>query len=155
MNNPPAGISVALVNESDVHRWRVTLSGPPGTPYVGGTFVLAVTLPTDYPFKPPSVTFTTRIYHPNVTNDSAGNICLGVLKPENWKPASRLTAVLEAVRALLVEPQPDDPLEARIADEYRQDRREFDKNAKIYVARYARGNGKSAASEPAASSSSS
>ncbi|KAL2022842.1 hypothetical protein VTK56DRAFT_4373 [Thermocarpiscus australiensis] len=138
-SSPPAGITVTLPNEADVHRWHVILDGPEGTVYAGGKFGVVVSLPTDYPFKAPSVTFATRIYHPNVTNDSLGNICLGLLKPENWKPATRLRSVLEALRALLAEPQPDDPLEARIADEYRRDRNEFDKNARTYVQRYARG----------------
>jgi ubiquitin-conjugating enzyme E2 D/E len=132
-------MTISLASESNLHRWHVVLSGPPDTPYAGGTFGLVVALPVEYPFKAPTVTFATRIYHPNVTNDSQGSICLGLLKPENWKPASKLLGVLEAVRGLLVEPAPDDPLEARIADEYRADRKEFDKNAKAYVARYAKG----------------
>ncbi|KAH8162945.1 hypothetical protein CIB48_g5303 [Xylaria polymorpha] len=94
------------------------------------------------PLPAPQVNFATRIYHPNITNDSLGNICLGLLKAENWKPASRVRAVLEAVRHLLVEPNPDDPLEARIADEYRNNRPEFDKNVKSYVARYAKASSK-------------
>jgi ubiquitin-conjugating enzyme E2 D/E len=122
-----------------VHRWHAVLEGPEGTVYQGGRFGLVVTLPAEYPFKAPTVTFATRIYHPNVTNDSLGNICLGLLKPENWKPSTRLASVLEAVRGLLVEPLPEDPLEARIADEFRNDRREFDKNARGYVQRYAKG----------------
>jgi ubiquitin-protein ligase len=68
-----------------------------------------------------------------------GNICLSILKAENWKPASRIRGVLEAVRNLLIEPQPDDPLEARIADEYKNDRASFEKSAKQYVERYAKG----------------
>ncbi|RKU48783.1 hypothetical protein DL546_005249 [Coniochaeta pulveracea] len=135
----PAGISVTLPDDSDLHRWHVTLQGPSNTPYAGGAFGLVVSLPPDYPFKPPTVTFATRIYHPNVTNDSQGNICLGVLKHENWKPSTKLVGVLEAVRGLLAEPNPDDPLEARIADEYRQDRAGWEKTAKQYVARYAKG----------------
>lgn len=115
------------------------LEGPDNTVYQGGKFGVVVNLPVEYPFKAPTVTFATRIYHPNVTNDSLGNICLGLLKPENWKPSTRLASVLEAVRALLAEPLPEDPLEARIADEYRSDRREFDKNARAYVQRYAKG----------------
>ena len=39
---------------------------------------------------------------------------------------------------LLAEPNPDDALEARIADEYKNDRRAFDENARTYVARYAK-----------------
>ncbi|CRK09280.1 hypothetical protein BN1723_009026 [Verticillium longisporum] len=139
MTNPPDGISVALKDESDIHNWNVTMAGPSSSPYAGGHFALAVSLPTDYPFKSPTVRFLTRIYHPNVTNDADGSICLATLKSENWKPSTKITAVLEAVRQLLIEPQPDDPLEARIADEYRNNRKEYEKNAKTYVTRYAKG----------------
>jgi ubiquitin-protein ligase len=125
-------------SESDIYKWDVTLEGPPGTVYAGGVWKLSLALPAEYPFKAPQVTFATRIYHPNVTNDSMGNICLAILKPENWKPASKIRGVLEAVRNLLVEPQPDDPLEARIADEYKNNRPEFHKNAQQYVERYAK-----------------
>ncbi|KAH9904025.1 ubiquitin-conjugating enzyme [Xylariomycetidae sp. FL2044] len=135
--SPPPGMTVSLPNESDLHTWSVALSGPAQTPYEGGRFKLSVSLPPDYPFKAPQVHFRTRIWHPNVTNDSAGAICLSALKPENWKPASRVRGVLEAVRQLLVEPNPDDPLEARIADEFRQDRKAFDKNAREFVRTYA------------------
>ncbi|KAI1134019.1 ubiquitin-conjugating enzyme [Hypoxylon sp. FL0543] len=138
MASPPPGVTITP-SESDIHTWTATLIGPPGTPYAGGLFSLSVVLPQDYPFKAPQVTFDTRIYHPNVTNDSAGAICLGMLKPENWKPASRLSAVLHAVRQLLIEPNPDDPLEPRIADEFRNNPREFERNARNYVARYAQG----------------
>ncbi|OLN88072.1 Ubiquitin-conjugating enzyme E2-16 kDa 1 [Colletotrichum chlorophyti] len=138
-SSPPPGMTVALARDSDLHTWHVTLTGPENTPYAGGLFAVLIELPKDYPFKAPVVKFCTRIYHPNITNDSLGNICLGMLKPENWKPATKLAAVLEAVRSLLVEPQPDDPLEARIADEYKNNRAEFEKQAKQYVSRYAQG----------------
>lgn len=138
MASPPAGMSISLGPDSAIHHWRITITGPPNTSYAGGSFGLLLDLPTDYPFKPPVAKFITRIYHPNITNDAVGNICLSILKPDAWKPSTRLSAVLEAVRNLLVEPQPDDPLEARIADEYRNDRAEFDKNVKAYVERYAK-----------------
>ncbi|KAL2153564.1 hypothetical protein VTH82DRAFT_4719 [Thermothelomyces myriococcoides] len=138
-SSPPPGMSITLPDESDLHTWHVVLEGPENTVYAGGRFGVVVTLPPDYPFRAPTITFATRIYHPNVTNDSLGNICLAPLKAENWKPSTRLAGVLEAVRHLLVEPQPDDPLEARIADEFRSDRAEFDRNARAYVQRYARG----------------
>ncbi|KAI1115329.1 ubiquitin-conjugating enzyme [Nemania sp. NC0429] len=145
-DSPPAGITVTLPDESDLRLWDVTLTGPAGTPYAGGTYRVTVSLPADYPFRAPVVSFATRVYHPNVTNDQTGAVCLGLLKAENWKPASRLRAVLESLRQLLAEPNPDDPLEPRIADEYRSNRPEFDKNVKSYVARYAKGAASSSSS---------
>ncbi|KAK0743682.1 ubiquitin-conjugating enzyme [Schizothecium vesticola] len=137
--SPPPGISITLPSDSDLHKWHVTLTPSPTSIYAGGTFGLVVTLPPDFPFRAPHIVFSTRIYHPNVTNDAAGNICLGLLKDENWKPGSRLRGVLEAVRGLLDEPNPDDPLEPRIADEFRREREVFDKNARAHVVSYAKG----------------
>ncbi|KOS22382.1 Ubiquitin-conjugating enzyme E2 14 [Escovopsis weberi] len=136
---PPEGISVALPNDAAVHTWHVTLAAPPASAFSPGRFGLLLTLPTDYPFKPPVVKFVTRIYHPNVTNDPLGNICLGLLKPENWKPSTKIVSVLEAVRNLLAEPQPDDPLEEGIAEEFRNDRAAWEKTARSFVAKYAMG----------------
>lgn len=146
-------MTVALKDESDLYTWQVTLAGPASSVYEGGTYAVLLTLPTDYPFKPPNVRILTRIYHPNITNDSLGNICLSILKPENWKPATKVSAVLEAVRQLLVEPQPDDPLESRIADEYRNDRKEFENTARQYVTRYAQGPPSFSDASPASSKS--
>jgi ubiquitin-protein ligase len=54
------------------------------SPFQGGLFFLAIHFPTDYPFKPPKVNFTTRIYHPNI--NSNGSICLDILR-DQWSPA--------------------------------------------------------------------
>lgn len=45
--------------------------------------------------------------------------------------------MLEAVRNLLVEPQPDDPLEERIAEEYRRDKGAWEIKAREYTEKYA------------------
>lgn len=134
---PPEGFIVSLPPNDSVHTWHITLQPPPATTFYPGRFGILLTLPTDYPFKPPVVKFVTRLYHPNVTNDSLGNVCLGILKAENWKPSTKISSVLEAIRNLLIEPQPDDPLEERIADEYRNDRATWEQKAKAQVAKYA------------------
>lgn len=69
-----------------------------------GNFSLSLNLPPNYPFKPPAVQFTTKIYHPNISNDSppnSGTMCLGMLKDSEWKPSTKLSAVLEFARQLL------------------------------------------------------
>ncbi|RXM34651.1 Ubiquitin-conjugating enzyme E2 D4 [Acipenser ruthenus] len=58
--------------------------GPSDSPYQGGVFFLTIHFPTDYPFKPPKVAFTTKIYHPNI--NSNGSICLDILRSQ-WSPA--------------------------------------------------------------------
>ncbi|KAM0204865.1 hypothetical protein ACHAPA_010968 [Fusarium lateritium] len=137
--SPPEGFEVALANESSIHTWHVTLTAPDSTPYYPGKFGIIINLPTDYPFKPPVVKFCTRIYHPNITNDNLGNICLGLLKPDAWKPSTKLNSVLEALRNLLEEPQLDSPLEERIAQQYQSDRPAFDQAAKQEVEKHAMG----------------
>ena len=68
----------------DMMHWHAILAGPPGTPYEGGRFVVDIHFPSDYPFKPPKVSFQTKIYHPNV--NSNGSICLDILNAQ-WSPA--------------------------------------------------------------------
>jgi ubiquitin-conjugating enzyme E2 D/E len=136
-HNPLEGIDISLDSESDLHKWQVQLAGPKDSPYSGGTFLLSLTLPPDYPFKPPTLNFQTKIYHPNVTNDEKGSMCLGMLRQDEWKPSSKIGAVLQFARQLLVEPVPDDAVEASIGKEYKEDRKEFLKKAKNWTKMYA------------------
>eukprot|EP00889_Picochlorum_renovo_P002288 jgi/Picre1/29318/NNA_004708.t1 len=88
--------------------------GPSGSPYAGGVFFLDIKFPGDYPFKPPKVTFKTRIYHCNIS--SQGQICLDVLK-EQWSPALTVSKVLLSICSLLTDPNPSDPLVPAIAQQ--------------------------------------
>lgn len=98
---------------------------------------MKLSLPTEYPFKPPTVSFGTKIYHPNVTNDEKGSMCLGMLRADEWKPSSKIAAVLEFARQLLAEPMPDDAVEGRIAEQYKNDRKRYNEVAREWTRNYA------------------
>ncbi|TVY32881.1 Ubiquitin conjugating enzyme E2 B [Lachnellula subtilissima] len=135
---PPAGIKVSLVDDNNVHNWNIIMDGPEGSPYAGGKFKLLLVLPTDYPFKPPKINFKTRIWHPNVTFDEHGSMCIGILKPEAWKPSSKILSVLTATQNLLLEPVPDDAVETTAANSFKEDLAGFNKTAKEYTKKYAK-----------------
>ncbi|XP_036069890.1 ubiquitin-conjugating enzyme E2-17 kDa isoform X1 [Oryzias melastigma] len=115
--DPPAQCSAGPVGE-DMFHWQATIMGPPDSPYQGGVFFLTIHFPTDYPFKPPKVAFTTRIYHPNI--NSNGSICLDILRSQ-WSPALTISKVLLSICSLLCDPNPDDPLVPEIARIYKTD----------------------------------
>ena len=108
--------------------------GPEDSPYAGGVYFLNIQFPADYPFKPPRVQFTTRIYHCNV--NSNGGICLDILK-DQWSPALTTSKVLLSICSLLCEPNPDDPLVPEIADLLVKDRETHDNTAREWTQKYA------------------
>ncbi|KAK9466025.1 ubiquitin-conjugating enzyme/RWD-like protein [Lipomyces arxii] len=122
-------------SDSDLLNWVVTIPGPAGTPYEGGNFKLALTLPPQYPFHPPTLIFTTKIYHPNVLSD--GVVCIPLLKTDTWKPSCKLTTVIDIAVAILAEPDPDQAIEGEAADMWKADRSRFTKTAKAWTERYA------------------
>jgi len=122
-------------NGNDLYSWEGTISGPPGTPYEGGTFNLNIKLPPDYPFKPPHAVFTTKLYHPNISSD--GSICVDILK-SSWSPALTLDKVMLSISILLETPNPDDPLDSSAASLYKKDREAYNKKVKEYVELYAK-----------------
>lgn len=115
---------------------RVSIAGPPGTPYAGGVFTLDVQTFERYPFSPPKVRFATKIYHPNV--DDTGMICLSILVPGTWKPSFNLLSVLEAIKQLMAEPNGSDALIPEIGEEFLLNPALFNKKAKDYTDTYAK-----------------
>ena len=132
--DPPVNCSAGPTNEQDQFHWQATIMGPDDSPYTGGVFFLNIHFPPDYPFKPPKVTFTTKIYHANI--NSNGSICLDILK-DQWSPALTISKVLLSISSLLTDPNPDDPLVPEIATLYKNDRERYNTTARDWTGRYA------------------
>jgi len=134
--NPIEGVTIDA--ESDIFKWTVQLQGPKGSPYAGGTFKLTLKFADSYPFKPPVLNFTTKIYHPNVMNDEDGSMCLGTLRSDQWKPSCKIASVLMMATNLLKEPNLDDAVENTIAEQFKNDFPNFEKNARDWTKQYAK-----------------
>ncbi|KAG5031886.1 hypothetical protein AAZX31_06G158900 [Glycine max] len=113
-----------------------TIPGPVGTPYEGGIFQIDITLPDGYPFEPPKMQFKTKVWHPNISSQS-GAICLDILK-DQWSPALTLKTALLSVQALLSAPQPDDPQDAVVAQQYLKDYQTFVNTARYWTESFAK-----------------
>ena len=133
-NDPPANCSAGPASEEDIYKWEGVIFGPSDSPYTGGVFNLTIEFPVDYPFKPPRLMFTTKIYHPNI--NTAGFICLDILK-QNWSPALTISKVLLSVLSMLTDPNPNDPLMPDIAKQYTENRPLYECTAREWTERYA------------------
>jgi len=133
---PPANCSAGP--EADIlTKWAGTIIGPSGSPFEGGIFNLSITFPNNYPFKPPEIKFTTKVYHPNISR-SSGSICLDILK-DQWSPALSTSTVLLSICSLLTDPNPNDPLEPEIASVYKNKKLQYELTAREWTKKYATG----------------
>lgn len=131
--DPPPNCTAGPV-DGDIFNWKATILGPDESPYAGGAFFLDITFPSDYPFKPPKIKFTTKVYHCNVS--SSGDICLDILK-DNWSPALNVGKVLLSISSLLTDPNADNPLSPEIATLLRSDKEKHDAMARDWTAKFA------------------
>ena len=124
----------ARIVDEDLFHWQASISGPADSPYEGGKFQLDVRIPLDYPLHPPRIRFKTKIYHPNI--HLTGTICVDVLQSQ-WNSTWSIDKTLLAISSLLVDANPHDPLNARAALYYREDREKFDEIARWWTNKYA------------------
>ena len=132
--DPPMHCSAGPQEETNIFRWAATMMGPEDSPYHGGVFFLTIDFPQDYPFKPPKVTFQTKVYHPNI--NSNGAICIDILKT-NWSPALTIQKELLSIMSMLTDPNPADPLEPEIAHVYNSNIELYNQTAREWTNRYA------------------
>lgn len=127
--NPVEGFSAGLIHSDNLFQWSVVIMGPPGTLYEGGFFRATLSFPPTYPQAPPSLTFTTPIWHPNVS--TCGVVCISILHEpgedkygyeraeERWLPIHTVESILLSVISMLASPNPDSPANVEAAREYR------------------------------------
>ncbi|CAE6516571.1 unnamed protein product [Rhizoctonia solani] len=131
--SPIEGLTV-IPGEDNILLWDCSIKARDNSPYKKGTFKFKVELPQEYPFKPPVVTFQTKIYHPGINEE--GQICLPLLRDE-WKPATPMSTVLSTILEKVNNPSPDDPYEPAIAAQLKDNKAEFLAKAQEWTKQHA------------------
>jgi len=127
--DPPAGVSGAP-SDNNIMLWNAVIFGPHDTPFEDGTFKLTIEFTEEYPNKPPTVRFVSKMFHPNVYAD--GGICLDILQ-NRWSPTYDVSAILTSIQSLLDEPNPNSPANNVAAQLYQENRREYEKRVASIV----------------------
>jgi ubiquitin-conjugating enzyme E2 G1 len=142
--NPIDLVSVGLVDESNLYEWEILIMGPDGTLYEGGFFKARLVFPADFPNMPPTMTFTSEMWHPNVYAD--GKVCISILHPpgedeynsqesadERWRPILGVEQILVSVISMLSDPNDESPANLDAAVMWRNDRAAFKKKVRQVV----------------------
>jgi ubiquitin-conjugating enzyme E2 R len=126
---PLEGFTVQLINDN-LFEWEVAIFGPPNTLYQGGYFKSCIKFPQDYPYSPPTVRFSTKMWHPNIYEN--GDVCISILHPpvddptntelpsEKWNPAQNVRTVMMSIISLLNEPNTFSPANVDASVMYRR-----------------------------------
>ena len=62
--------------------------------------------------------------------DEKGQVCLPLILPDNWKPAIKAIRVIEELKRLVENPEPDHALRTDVGEEYLNSKSKFMKTAK-------------------------
>ncbi|CAF0964188.1 unnamed protein product [Adineta ricciae] len=124
---------------------------PQSNIYKDAAFKIKINLPPTFPMVPPTVTFVTPIYHPNVTDKGRlkpadsfstpvmhiGEFCNGLLtRNSNWLSTTSLIEVVKIVTQHIDEPDPANSIRAAVGVEYTNNRAQFEKNAREHILKY-------------------
>ena len=136
--------TVGLIDEADLFKWEVLLEGPESTIYEGGIFRALLEFPQDYPNGPPRMTFTSRMWHPNIFKN--GTVCISILHPpvldqtnlmermdEKWRPVLGVREVVLSVISMLCSPNLDSPANIDAAVEYKSNYEAYKKKVKNLI----------------------
>ena len=117
--------------------------GPVGTCYEDGLFTAMLHFPKDYPLSPPTMRFTTPLFHPNIYPD--GRVCISILHPpgddpnmyelssERWSPIQSVEKILLSVVSMLAEPNDESGANIDACKLWRSDRQKFNEIARENV----------------------
>lgn len=89
-----------------------------------------MTFDEQYPNKPPTVKFLSKMFHPNVY--ASGDLCLDILQ-NRWSPTYDVASILTSVQSLLNDPNISSPANVEAANLYKDHRSQYIQRVKETV----------------------
>ena len=83
--------------------------------YNGGAFTVKLNFSSQYPFKPPIITFYPPIYHPSINQDT-GEICADMIK-NRWSPGRDVSWIMSILYTMFVTNNIDGIVDSNIMNE--------------------------------------
>ncbi|EXJ72482.1 uncharacterized protein A1O5_04987 [Cladophialophora psammophila CBS 110553] len=131
--DPPYRVSCGPIGD-DIFHWQATFLGPSDSDYAGGVFFLDIRFPQDYPWKPPRLSFTTKIFHTNV--NEFGGISLDILH-DAWSPGLSVAKCLLAICSMMQDPYAPPGSWFPSAQLYLRNRAKYHQTAREWTTKYA------------------
>ncbi|KMZ74818.1 Ubiquitin conjugating enzyme 2 [Zostera marina] len=97
----PVSQVVAHPSTSDILEWHYVLEGSKGTAFSGGYYYGKIKFPSEYPFKPPSISMIT----PNGRFATNKKLCLSMsdFHPESWNPIWSGSSILTGLLSFMMD----------------------------------------------------
>jgi ubiquitin-conjugating enzyme E2 A len=119
--------NITILPPENILIWYAKIYGPKDSPFENGVFDIKLSFDNDYPVKPPSVKFLSKMFHPNIYRD--GFICIDILQSE-WSPAQNVRTILLSILSLLTDPNPSSPANSDASKLFMNDYTEYCKRVK-------------------------
>lgn len=130
---------VLEMNNSNIFEWSFTITGSKDSLYAGGIYNGILSIPKEYPMKPPQVRFTSKLFHPNVYHD--GKLCISILHEgsdetgyenelDRWRPINNIRTIFLSIVSLLDDPNADSAANLDAAKLWRDNREAYKKRIK-------------------------
>lgn len=134
IKNEPIENVTFNIDETNLFEWDFTLLGPHESPYEGGIYNGVIKFPQNYPHKPPTIKFISKLFHPNVYPD--GKLCISILhegadttnyehESERWRPVHNVHTIFISIISLLNDSNPDSAANIDAAKLFRENKKEY------------------------------
>ncbi|CAG2100535.1 unnamed protein product [Medioppia subpectinata] len=132
----------------DWSKWDVYVTGAQGSIYEGHVLHAKMTFPSRYPNLPPTFTFVTKMFHPNVYSN--GKVCISILHTANdnpydsyaanysWTAVQTVRTVCISIISLLADPNIKSPANIDASNMFRDHKEEYEEKVREMLEKYAK-----------------